>query len=206
MWPQSFNCGNSPSRQRRSPLPSRLQCGRSLSTAEIHGSRSHLRAFRTLQCGRSLSTAEMPVIMINIFPPSCSLQCGRSLSTAEIYERYKRSLQSHHRFNVAAVFQLRKSTGAVPSFVFILPGFNVAAVFQLRKSLVRAAEQNPALLLQCGRSLSTAEIRGPFLYGSLTMQASMWPQSFNCGNEGAHEGKTKERGSFNVAAVFQLRK
>ena len=112
-----------------------------------------------------------------------------------------------------------------------LTGFNVAAVFQLRKSFEKLPLHIEIVLLQCGRSLSTAEIadiaegiteglcrfnvaavfqlrksasfchvqRGP-------VYASMWPQSFNCGNVAGGRFILNVYNSFNVAAVFQLRK
>ena len=184
MWPQSFNCGNLRRVAYEISRVTLLQCGRSLSTAEIgrRGSDSEAYDHSSLQCGRSLSTAEMRHIGAQFNYP-----LGASMWP-----------QSFNCGNAELAIWSRPR----------LPSFNVAAVFQLRKSEMNTLKAYFFLLLQCGRSLSTAEIRpcrplplaavfpsfnvaavfqlrkfnSDGLYLSIIASASMWPQSFNCGN------------------------
>ena len=134
-----------------------LQCGRTFSSAEVSRSRGITQCQSSLQCGRTFSSAEVsgnPEISTNsrrasmwphffkcgspafrmpvsASPPVASMwphffKCGSQLDQIRIQ-------QSHHSFNVAALFQVRKFKLYLTSICLIW-------------------------MLQCGRTFSSAEV------------------------------------------------
>ena len=114
------------------------------------------------------------------------------------------------RFNGAAVLRLRKppnahqiidtdqrasmgpqsfdcgnSLKASQTHVWFDACFNGAAVFRLRKQQNASALPDLTIVLQWGRSLSTAETRHARILSVPRRCASMGPQSFDCGNDRA---------------------
>ena len=65
---------------------------------------------------------------------------------------------------------------------FLLYHFNGAAAFRLRKFGTALAPMLTGLVLQWGRSLSTAEITANDVFNTKRGKTSMGPQPFDCGN------------------------
>ena len=77
-------------------------------------------------------------------------KCG---SRVDLY----RGLPSDPGFNGAALFQVRKF-GYAMWYTIRGIGFNGAALFQVRKFLPRSQMKNTRVLLQWGRTFSSAEV------------------------------------------------
>ncbi len=203
----------------------RLQWSRSFSTAEIllgitlppfnerFNGAAVFQLRKSVGCGvpRPHGMASMEPQFFN---------CGNPLETVRI--------TTTKSFNGAAVFQLRKwlisfpltirwaklqwsrsfstaEIGTIEVWAGSTAGFNGAAVFQLRKCpLQRRPERRGVASMEpqffnCGNFKSSDAERA-------MVGASMEPQFFNCGNQWVGLFKIAYQGSFNGAAVFQLRK
>ena len=108
------------------------------------------------------------------------LQLGRGCSTAET----RKAGEVHSRpsgFNWAAVFQPRKLVGVG---ILVAYGFRL----QLGRGLSTAETYAEHIhypyccRLQLGRGCSTAETNTTILSGHTSIDASIWPRSFNRGN------------------------
>ena len=132
-------------------------------------------------------------------------------------------------FNVAALFQVRKCCCGGPGGGGV-HSFNVAALFQVRKFDDFLSFIILVIMLQCGRTFSSAEVSSHLLpqaenqpasmwphffkCGSICLFrilnrhvfASMWPHFFKCGSVDRTAADCSGINCFNVAALFQVRK
>ncbi len=131
MWPHFFKCGSISARVCPRRKSTTLQCGRTFSSAEVFDADLHESMGFQLQCGRTFSSAEvLAMIASPIFSSPASMwphffKCG-----SRIFDR--RTSGKVFRFNVAALFQVRKCPRA-RIMDAQLRRFNVAALFQVRK-------------------------------------------------------------------------
>ena len=182
MGPHSFKCGKFSIVSINPTRSFQLQWGRTLSSAE---------SARAASIARRAAIASMG---------PHSFKCGKKLTCFYWY----RHLLS---FNGAALFQVRKVDGDEFVNGGCCSGFNGAALFQVRKGSQWSKETGGVkrfngaalfqvrkvagamkmffwhLLLQWGRTLSSAESCSKHQILHCPQQASMGPHSFKCGKE-----------------------